>query len=97
MYTCIKFLDGLKIDECVLLAKSNNKTVGYLNDIKELKRQEYLDFIKGAPETEENYTEEELREKEGINNALENGMLPYEIEMITGGPDDYTKIFEGIK
>jgi hypothetical protein len=24
-------------------------------------------------------------------------MLPYEIEMITGGPDDYTKIFEGIK
>ena len=24
-------------------------------------------------------------------------MLPYEIEMITGGPDHYTKIYEGIK
>lgn len=70
--------------------------MGYLSDIKELKRQEYIDFLKseGADDIP---NEEELREKEELTNALENQPLPYEIEMFTGGPDYYAHMIESFK
>lgn len=40
-------------------------------------------------------TEDELKEKEEMNNALVNQMPPYEIEMLTGGPDYYSELVDG--
>ena len=71
--------------------------MNYLSGIKDLKRQEYIDFLRKQEDEAEIPTEEELREKENLNNALENQMLPYEIEMLTGGPDYYSQMIEGFQ
>lgn len=104
MFTCLKFLDGLTLSvfnmsTCsessgTLLVKSNAKTLGYFQEIKDLKRQEYLDFVrKKAKEDEEEVPkEQELIESEQLNDALTNGLLAYEKEMITGGHKNYEHI-----
>lgn len=41
--------------------------------------------------------EDQLKEKEGLNNALVNGTLPYEMEMVTGGYRQFDAIQAKIK
>lgn len=75
VFTCLKFLDGLKLtvynkasdseSTSSLLVKSNTKTVAYFQEIKDLKRQEYMEFVKNkVQDSEEVPKEQELIETE---------------------------------
>lgn len=48
VYACYKFLHNLELKEggTLLLVKANQKTQGYFNDFIDVKREEYLDFLK---------------------------------------------------
>jgi len=69
VFTCIKFIDGLELhvgeQSSKILVKANQKTVAYLDEVRDNKRQEYLSFIadknEGDPEAELPQ-EEELKE-----------------------------------
>jgi acyl-CoA-binding protein len=55
------------------LVKANPKTVAYLDDMRDLKRQEYISFVQekneGDPDAEKP-NEFDLKEKEQQNSAL---------------------------
>ena len=70
-----------------MIAKTNQKMQSLIQDIRDSKRKEYLDFIsKDASDTPP--SEHELIEKEQLVDALTHGLLPYEIEMV-GGEEKY--------
>ena len=77
VFTCLKFIHNMKIGENILMAKSNQKTQGYLNEIREAKRAEYLKTSSDDAEV--------LIEKEDLADALTNGVLPYEEDLLSGG------------
>ena len=82
------------------MVKANAKTVAYLDDIRELKRHEYIQFMQdkneGNPDAEVP-NEHDLKEREQLNNALKEGLTVYEKEMITGGYRNYENIVERVK
>ena len=47
VFTCLKFIDGLTISQesSPMIAKTNQKMMGLISDIRDSKRKEYLDFI----------------------------------------------------
>jgi len=45
VFACHKFINNLVIEGSALLAKINQKTMAYLNDMRDLKRAEYLDYL----------------------------------------------------
>ena len=47
MFTCHKFLHNLTYRDSKILVKANQKTQDYLNDMRDSKRQEYLDYLAG--------------------------------------------------
>lgn len=124
VFTCLKFLHNLKICDSQLIAKANQKTCTYLNDIKDLRRAEYIQYLNdqkvqnlqrepvdngkdepgsdhGNPGEDSNDQAipdaEELKSKEELGDALTNGILPYELDMIYGGSDQYDQIYDNIQ
>ena len=45
VFACQKFVNNLVIEEKALITKINKKTIAYLNDMRDLKRAEYLDYL----------------------------------------------------
>jgi hypothetical protein len=45
VYTCIKFLNNLPIQSTKILAKANQKTEAYFEDLKDLRRVEYINHL----------------------------------------------------
>lgn len=78
VFTCLKFIHEMKIGDTQLIAKSNQKTIGYLNEVKEAKRTEYL-------KTADGQDHEILMDKEVQADAMNNGVLPYEESLLSGG------------
>lgn len=96
VYTCVKFLNNLPLEDKIILAKANQKTTQYFEDVKDLRRVEYRQQLKNRGE--ETIPEiADLKATEEKCNSIANEILPYEFDLITGGEQAIPKISKAIE